>query len=105
MLTPYTEKLEIVNETIEPVLEEVIRNGVVTPAHGKLFGKWIWPIPIRAYDHHPGEYVKELLNTPLHKLPFETRDEVEAGPLGSFSIETTVDQVWERLNAPAFTKL
>lgn len=95
----YLENIEKAVESILPALQSIQGKAIITSDHGQLLGERIFPIPIREYAHPAGIYVNELVETPLHILPFESRRDIETGSIESPEGEAVNDRVSDRLNA------
>jgi len=99
----YLENLEVALESVIPTLSSLNGKSIITSDHGQLLGERIKPIPIREYGHPAGLYVDELVSTPLHKLPFESRREIKRGTLANEVNRPGDSVVEDRLNALGYT--
>jgi len=95
----YRENIELTIDTVLPALKRIEGKTIITSDHGQLLGERISPIPIREYGHPAGLYVPELVETPLHTLPYEQRREIIEGSLESAGDKDADDAVEKRLNA------
>lgn len=66
VLRAYRENLDLVLETVGPLLDDLGGKTVVTADHGELLGERERPLPIRTYGHPEGVYVEELVTIPWH---------------------------------------
>jgi len=98
LLEAYTENIEITIQEVVSTLQLINGKSVITSDHGQLLGERITPIPIREYGHPAGIYVSEVVKTPLHVLPFESRRSVKEGSIRS-EPGNTIEEVDSRLNA------
>jgi hypothetical protein len=99
LLNAYRENLQITIDTIYPTLQSLEGKTVISSDHGQLLGERITPIPIKEFAHPAGIYVPELLETPLHTLPYNSRREIESGTLESDEQNEASETVEKRLNA------
>jgi hypothetical protein len=74
----YRENLEAVLPTVEHLCKTLSGRTVVTADHGQMFGKRIFPIPVRTYGHPSGLYSEELVKVPWHVFEGEHRREITA---------------------------
>jgi len=97
LLEAYQENLQLAIESVVPTLKSVEGKAIITSDHGQLLGERIWPIPIKEYAHPAGLYVPELVETPLHILPCDSRRTIKTGTVESEN--EVADGVEKRLNA------
>jgi hypothetical protein len=60
----YRENLDLALDETERLLDALSGKTVVSADHGELLGERLSPIPLRAYGHPNGVYVKELVKVP-----------------------------------------
>lgn len=75
----YQENLRYVMHHVWRFLDEVQGKAVVTSDHGEMFGEWMWPFPMRGYDHPMGLRTPELVEVPWAVLDRERREVTDDG--------------------------
>jgi hypothetical protein len=60
----YRENLDLVLDETERLIDALDGKTVVSADHGELLGERLSPLPLRAYGHPNGVYVKELVKVP-----------------------------------------
>lgn len=74
----YKENLEAVMPTVKHLCQALGGRTVVTSDHGQMFGKRIFPVPVRTYGHPFGLYTEELVTVPWHVFEAEQRRKITA---------------------------
>ncbi|WP_433632034.1 hypothetical protein [Halomicrococcus sp. NG-SE-24] len=92
----YVENFKLVETHAKTLFKELDGKSVVTSDHGNLFGKRLWPIPLKKYGHPPGLRFDELVQVPWHEPPFDERRQIESNPPEESS-SVADDVVEERL--------
>lgn len=93
----YRENLQLVLDSIEPLMNELPGLTVVTADHGELLGERERPIPIKRYSHPVNIYVEELIKVPWLRYQNGERKDVVSEPPAEHSDAFDMDEVEERL--------
>jgi hypothetical protein len=97
----YEENLEIVLDSLEPLLAELEGRTVITADHGNMLSDRFPPLPEQSYPHPGGIYLNPLVEVPWHIInPNETRPIVAESPqLDTFDSNKADDNIIkDRLN-------
>lgn len=95
----YHENLEVVLQSIEPLLKQLDGKTVVTADHGNLLGDAGYPIPTPAFGHPPEFFVAPLINVPWFIIDGERRKITSDEPLESTDSELSDEVQKERLRS------
>jgi hypothetical protein len=76
----YAENLDLVLSETERLLAGLEGLSVVSADHGELLGERLFPVPLRAYGHPNGVYVRELVRVPWLIHPGDGRRRIVAEP-------------------------
>ena len=76
--TAYRENLELVLPHVSELCKDLSGKTIVTSDHGNMFGKFMWPFPIRGYGHPPNIHTKELITVPWLELPSKKRRKIKS---------------------------
>jgi len=60
----YEENLKLTLPHVKNMIKKLNGKTIITSDHGNLFGKWLFPFPIKGYGHPTGIYHEELIKVP-----------------------------------------
>lgn len=97
VLRAYRENLNLVLETVGPLLNDLSGKTVVTADHGELLGERERPLPIRTYGHPEGVYVQKLVTVPWHVYDDGEHNEIVAERPSEKASDVDFEQVEQNL--------
>lgn len=91
----YRDNLHYVLHHVWELVEQIDGRTVVTSDHGEMFGEWLWPFPMRGYDHPIGLRAPEVVDVPWAVVEGDSRRAVTEE--GTMNVEYDEDVVNDRL--------
>jgi hypothetical protein len=92
----YRENLQLILDSIQPLVEEIENDLVITSDHGELLGERLSPIPIQGWEHPRSLYHDSLVDVPWLRVDGKSRQTIEEPP--GFRAKLDSDTVEERLS-------